>query len=284
MCGSAAMSGARLISPTGTSCACNSSSSLGGRHRHRPARDLLVELVLARGTRLVRRVLGREIRTSHRAARGARTRRRHCAAITTSWSSAVGYAFAGATSRQDPAAPGADHSPDLPVRDRRLHQREHGFVDRDVDLLAATAPLSVPAARPACRSTANNPASESPIEMPVRAGGRSGSPVVCRIPPIASPIEPKPGSAARGPVCPKPETCTSTTPGLSAASSSIRHAPARQRARLEVLEDDVAAAARCDARRPARARRAGRRRPTACCARSRATRGCDRRRARRSAA
>ena len=50
--------------------------------------------------------------------------------------------------------------------------------------------------------------------MPVRAGGRSGSPVVWRIPPIASPIEPKPGSAARGPVCPKPETCTSTTPGF----------------------------------------------------------------------
>ena len=56
--------------------------------------------------------------------------------------------------------------------------------------------------------------------MPHRAGGRSGSPVVCRMPPTASPMDPNPASAARGPVCPKPETCTMTTPGLVALTIS----------------------------------------------------------------
>ena len=37
---------------------------------------------------------------------------------------------------------------------------------------------------------------------------------------MASPMEPKPGSDARGPVCPKPDTCTSTMPGFAAASAS----------------------------------------------------------------
>jgi putative transposase len=48
--------------------------------------------------------------------------------------------------------------------------------------------------------TANRAASASPSEMPARAGGRSGSPMRCRSPPMASPMDPNPGSAARGPV------------------------------------------------------------------------------------
>src|SRR6478752_844787 len=66
--------------------------------------------------------------------------------------------------------------------------------------------------------TAKSAASASPSEIPARAGGRSGSPVVWRTPPIASPIAPKPGSCARGPVWPNPETCTSTSPVFAAPS------------------------------------------------------------------
>ena len=90
--------------------------------------------------------------------RAARTRRRRSPAITTSWSSAVGYAFDGATSGRIPPLRRAHHAADLVVGDGRLHECEHGFVDRDVDLLAPAAPRAAPAARRASRSTANSPA------------------------------------------------------------------------------------------------------------------------------
>ncbi len=54
----------------------------------------------------------------------------------------------------------------------------------------------------------------------MRDGGAPGLPVVCRMPPTASPMLPKPASAARGPVWPKPEIWVSTSPGLSADSTS----------------------------------------------------------------
>ena len=68
--------------------------------------------------------------------------------------------------------------------------------------------------------TANIAASESPRLIPQRAGGRSGSPVVWRIPPIASPIEPNPASSDRGPVWPKPDTWATMIPGLTAESAA----------------------------------------------------------------
>ncbi len=74
-------------------------------------------------------------------------------------------------------------------------------------LSAASAPI-----------TAKSPASESPRLIPQRAGGRSGSPVVWRIPPTASPTDPNPGSDDLGPVWPKPDTCTITRPGFSTDS------------------------------------------------------------------
>ena len=67
---------------------------------------------------------------------------------------------------------------------------------------------------------ANIAASESPIEMPARAGGRSGSPVTYRRPPIASPIEPYPARGAYGPVWPKPVTRVMISPGLVSHSAS----------------------------------------------------------------
>lgn len=67
-------------------------------------------------------------------------------------------------------------------------------------------------------TTANNAASESPRLMPVRAGRDPASPVVNRMPPMASPMLPKPASRDRGPVWPSPETCTTMMPGLSSAS------------------------------------------------------------------
>ena len=48
--------------------------------------------------------------------------------------------------------------------------------------------------------TANSAASESPRLMPARDDGLSGSPVVWRTPPMASPMEPNPASADIGPV------------------------------------------------------------------------------------
>ena len=175
------------------------------------------------------------------------------AAITTSWSSAVGYAFAGATSRQDPAGPRADHSPDLPVRDRRLHQREHGFVDRDVDLLAATAPC------PFLERGEGADDCEQPGERVTdrdagtrrRAVGLTG-----RVPDpahrFADRAEAGLGRARTG--LAEAGDVHEHDAGVLGLELRIRHAPTRQRARLEVLEDDVAAAARYDAPRPARAR------------------------------
>src|SRR3954466_3340422 len=97
--------------------------------------------------------------------------------------------------------------------------------------------------------TANSAASASPREIPARAGGRSGSPVVWRTPPIASPIAPNPGSWARGPLCPQPDTCPRTSPGVATESAAgsrlghrergVVHAPPGQRAGLEVLDHDV---------------------------------------------
>jgi hypothetical protein len=63
-------------------------------------------------------------------------------------------------------------------------------------------------------------ASESPSEMPARTGGLSGSPITYRIPPIASPIEPKPARLAYGPVCPYPVTRVTIRPGLVCHSVS----------------------------------------------------------------
>src|SRR5215212_3653166 len=57
-------------------------------------------------------------------------------------------------------------------------------------------------------------ASESPRLIPTRGGGRSGYPVTCRIPPMASPMDPNPAWSLYGPVCPYPETRTMTRPAL----------------------------------------------------------------------
>src|SRR5215211_151829 len=62
-------------------------------------------------------------------------------------------------------------------------------------------------------------ASESPRLMPTRGGGRSGYPVTCLIPPMASPMDPNPAWSLYGPVCPYPETRTMTRPGLISLSS-----------------------------------------------------------------
>ena len=174
---------------------------------------------------------GREIRSIHRRGEprehrvGVRRRSRRRGRRRS------GTRSTGATSGRMPAAAGADHTAELVVGDRRLHEREDRFVDRDVDLLAAPAPVPFLQARRASRSTANSPASRV-TDRDAGARRRAvGSPVVWRMPPIASPIEPKPGSDARGPVCPKPETCTSTMPGFAAASVVVRHPPARERAR-----------------------------------------------------
>src|SRR5215204_3609818 len=50
--------------------------------------------------------------------------------------------------------------------------------------------------------------------MPTRGGGRSGYPVTCLIPPMASPIDPNPAWSLYGPVCPYPDTRTMTRLGL----------------------------------------------------------------------
>src|ERR671921_387145 len=63
-------------------------------------------------------------------------------------------------------------------------------------------------------------ASESPRLMPTRGGGRSGYPVTCLIPPMASPMDPNPAWSLYGPVCPYPETRTITRPGLTSLNSS----------------------------------------------------------------
>ena len=66
MCGSAAKSGARLISPTGTSCALEDREQVVDAERRGPARDLVVELALALGTRFVGRVVARQVGPAHR--------------------------------------------------------------------------------------------------------------------------------------------------------------------------------------------------------------------------
>src|SRR5215210_8713889 len=63
-------------------------------------------------------------------------------------------------------------------------------------------------------------ASESPRLMPTRGGGRSGYPVTCLIPPMASPMDPNPARSLYGPVCPYPDTRTMTRPGLMPLMSS----------------------------------------------------------------
>ena len=64
--------------------------------------------------------------------------------------------------------------------------------------------------------TPNTDASASPRLMPARDGGRSGLPVVWRMPPIASPTLPNPAWPASGPVWPKPLMWTITRRGLAA--------------------------------------------------------------------
>src|SRR5829696_8997948 len=66
----------------------------------------------------------------------------------------------------------------------------------------------------------NVAASESPRLMPTRGGGRSGYPVTCLIPPMASPMDPNPAWSLYGPVCPYPDTRTMTRPGLIPLRSS----------------------------------------------------------------
>src|SRR5215210_5156400 len=66
----------------------------------------------------------------------------------------------------------------------------------------------------------NVAASESPRLMPTRGGGRSGYPVTCLIPPMASPMDPNPAWSLYGPVCPYPDTRTITRPGLMPLRSS----------------------------------------------------------------
>ena len=51
-------------------------------------------------------------------------------------------------------------------------------------------------------------------------GGPSGSPVEAAKPLIASARVPKPGRRRYGPICPKPVTLASTSPGLPADSAS----------------------------------------------------------------
>src|ERR671921_1911598 len=63
-------------------------------------------------------------------------------------------------------------------------------------------------------------ARESPRLMPTRGGGRSGYPVTCLTPPMASPMDPNPAWSLYGPVCPYPETRTMTRPGLIPLRSS----------------------------------------------------------------
>src|ERR687890_39347 len=63
-------------------------------------------------------------------------------------------------------------------------------------------------------------ASESPRLIPTRGGGRSGYPVTCLIPPMASPMDPNPAWSLYGPVCPYPDTRTITRPGLIPLRSS----------------------------------------------------------------
>ena len=218
MCGSVARSGAALMSPTGTSCARSSVEERVGGERGRPRRDLFVELVLAGRACFVRREIAREIGALHRVTQP----REHRVGVARDHDVvAVGGRDTRSRARRRGRIPPlrrADLAAEFVVGDRRFHQREHRFVDRDVDLLALPAAVAfVQRGERADRPRTTRRASRR-SRCPVRAGGRSGSPVVCRIPPIASPIEPKPGSLARGPVCPKPETCTSTTPGFAAAS------------------------------------------------------------------
>ena len=119
--------------------------------RRGPRRDLASSASWPRRARFVRREIvargrGGSIAT-HRRANTASA----LAAITTSRPSAVGYAFDGATPGRTPPLASAHHAAELEVGDRRLHQREHRLVDRDVDLLAPPATRAVRAPRRACR-------------------------------------------------------------------------------------------------------------------------------------
>ena len=203
---SAARSGAAWISPHGTECRSSTASrSSAGMLRGPAPRSRRRARPGARRAPRARRTAGRSrARAAPSPSHSRANTASAFAAITTSCPSAVGYAFDGATPLSTPPLRVADHAAELEVGDGRLHQREHRFGDRDVDLLARARCGAARAARSSVPITANSAASESPSEMPARAGGRSGSPVVKRTPPIASPIAPKPGSCARGPVWPKP--------------------------------------------------------------------------------
>jgi hypothetical protein len=69
-------------------------------------------------------------------------------------------------------------------------------------------------------ATAAMPAMLSARPNDGRVGGRSAGPVWNAKPLIASASVPKPGRCAYGPLCPKPVSLTSTSPGLSARSRS----------------------------------------------------------------
>ena len=195
MCGSVARSGARLIGPTGNvvprRSATRSSAVIVRVHA---AISTSSESWCSERASCVAR--SREVGPSHRVAQS----REHRVGVAGDHDVAAverRVRVRGRDVAQHAAGAGPRHARELVVGDRRLHQRHHRLVDRDVDLLPR--PLRVRSFSAASvPTTAKRPASESPIDTPVRAGGRSGSPVVWRMPPIASPIEPKPGSARAG--------------------------------------------------------------------------------------
>ena len=152
----------------------------------------------------------------------------------------VGYTFDGATPGSTLPERVAHDAAELVVGHRRLHQRGDGLVDRDVDLLALAGRRAPRRARTACRSRANTDASASPRLMPARDGGRSGLPVVWRMPPIASPTLPKPACPASGPGLAEAADVRHHQPRVGRRQRGVVEAPAFEHARPEVLEHDVA--------------------------------------------
>ena len=153
--------------------------------------------------------VGRQLGAAHRRGKPGEDRVRVPGDMTIR-PSAVGYAFAAR--RPGSVPPHRVRTwPVAVVGDDRLHQRKDSLVERDVDVLPR--PSAPPGAAPrACRTPRTARRSGRRSRPPARRRA-SGEPVISRMPPIASPMVPNPGSPALGPVWPKPLTRVMTSRG-----------------------------------------------------------------------
>ena len=223
MWSSAARSGAAWMSPHGTEWRSRSASRSSAGVLRGPGRDLVVELDSgARPALRARRTAGRSPAPAGPSRSHSRANTASAfAAITTSWPSAVGYAFGGATPFSTPPL--------------RLRTTPPSSKSATVDSMSANtasaiatstswpraAAMCARGARSACRSRRTARPASRRARCRRGPGGRSASPVVKRMPPDRLADRPEAGLVRpRARSGRSPRRARARPPGFAAASAS----------------------------------------------------------------